>query len=153
MVGAYYSKPDWNCEFYWWPYFATPDRHVNYDPARYPERWRKFREFTYNQIKELMTGYGPVDILWLDGAWVRPIANMPEAFKPWALKKTYDQDIGMDSIAAMARGHQPGLIIVDRWVSGRWENYLTPEQKIPEKPFERALGILHHHGRIMVLCS
>jgi alpha-L-fucosidase len=42
----------------------------------------------------------------------------------------------MDSIAAMARTHQPGLIIVDRWVSGRYENYLTPEQSIPGKVIE-----------------
>jgi alpha-L-fucosidase len=37
----------------------------------------------------------------------------------------------------MARGYQPGLIVVDRWVNGPYENYLTPEQKVPEK----ALGV------------
>jgi alpha-L-fucosidase len=36
----------------------------------------------------------------------------------------------------MARSHQPGLIIVDRWVTGRHENYLTPEQKIPAEPLD-----------------
>jgi alpha-L-fucosidase len=136
MVGAYFSKPDWNCEYYWWPYYATPDRHVNYDPAKHPERWQKFREFTFEQIRELMTGYGKVDILWLDGAWVRPLRNMPDAFKSWARKKEYDQDIDIPRIAAMARRYQPGLIIVDRWVSGPHENYLTPEQRIPDHPIE-----------------
>ncbi|MBU0755156.1 MAG: alpha-L-fucosidase [Planctomycetes bacterium] len=133
MVGAYFSKPDWDCPYYWWPYYATPDRHVNYDPARYPDRWRKFEDFTFAQIEELMTGYGPVDLLWLDGAWVRPIENMPEAYASWAKKKNYNQAIDMAGIARMARGHQPGLIIVDRWVSGEFENYLTPEQRIPEQ--------------------
>ena len=33
----------------------------------------------------------------------------------------------------MARRHQPGLIIVDRTVTGRYENYRTPEQEVPEK--------------------
>jgi alpha-L-fucosidase len=34
----------------------------------------------------------------------------------------------------MARQHQPGLIVVDRTVGGRYENYRTPEQEVPEKP-------------------
>lgn len=133
-AGVYYSKPDWNCEYYWWPYFPTPDRHVNYSPAKYPERWQKFRDFTYDQIEELVSDYGPVDILWFDGAWVRPFANMPKEFESWARKDAYDQDIDMGRIVTMARSHRPGLIVVDRWVNGPYENYLTPEQKVPEKP-------------------
>jgi alpha-L-fucosidase len=134
LIGAYFSKPDWDSEYYWWPYRATPDRHVNYDPAKHPDRWQKFKDYTYNQIEQLMTGYGRVDILWFDGAWVRPLENMPEKFESWAKKKNWNQDIGMARIAAMARNHQPGLIVVDRWVSGEHENYLTPEQRIPETP-------------------
>ena len=87
MIGAYFSKPDWNCEHYWWPYYATPDRHVNYDPAKHPDKWQKFKDFTYFQIEELMSEYGQVDILWLDGAWVRPKKNMPKGFEDWAQKK------------------------------------------------------------------
>jgi len=124
-VGAYFSKPDWHSPYYWWPYFATPDRHVNYSPEKYPERWQKFKDFTYGQIEELMTGYGKVDILWLDGGWVRPRPEMKK--HPW------NQDINMPRIAKMARSHQPGLIIVDRTVSGKYENYTTPEQHIPKE--------------------
>jgi alpha-L-fucosidase len=40
----------------------------------------------------------------------------------------------MAGIAALARKNQPGLIVVDRAVGGRYENYRTPEQKIPDKP-------------------
>ena len=40
----------------------------------------------------------------------------------------------MARIAKMARGHQPGLIVVDRWVSGEFENYDTPEQRVPDEP-------------------
>jgi len=118
MVGAYFSKPDWHSEYYWWPYFPPRDRNVNYDPKKFPERWDKFKRFTHDQIEELMTGYGQVDILWLDGGWVRPDA----------------QDIGMSQIAAMGRKHQPGLIVVDRTVSGEFENYTTPEQEVPDRP-------------------
>jgi alpha-L-fucosidase len=38
----------------------------------------------------------------------------------------------MPEIAAMARGYQPGLIIVDRSVTGKYENYRTPEQYVPD---------------------
>ena len=37
----------------------------------------------------------------------------------------------MPAIADMARKYQPGLIIVDREVPGKYENYRTPEQQIP----------------------
>lgn len=120
LTGTYFSKPDWHSDDYWAQEWATPDRNVNYSISRYPERWNRFREFTFRQIEELMTGYGKVDILWLDGGWVNP--------------GNRGQDIGMPQIAAMARKHQPGLIVVDRAVPGRYENYRTPEQEIPEKP-------------------
>ncbi|MDN5204785.1 alpha-L-fucosidase [Fulvivirgaceae bacterium BMA10] len=131
-IGAYFSKPDWHTEFYWWPYYNTGPRHVNYNPAKFPDRWQQFKDYTYTQIEELMTNYGKVDILWLDGAWVRPYENTPERFKEWAIWKDWDQNIDIPGIANMAREHQPGLIVVDRWVSGAYENYLTPENRIPE---------------------
>ncbi|MEO6978412.1 MAG: alpha-L-fucosidase [Mucilaginibacter sp.] len=135
MIGAYFSKPDWHSEYYWWPYFPPKDRNVNYDPAKYPERWQKFKDFTYNQIGELMTGYGNVDILWLDGGWVRPKSTIDTAVE-WQKTITHDQDIDMPRIAAMARTKQPGLIVVDRTVTGQYENYTTPEQQVPDRPLD-----------------
>ena len=135
MIGAYFSKPDWHSENYWWPYFPPKDRNVNYDPAKYPERWQKFKDFTYNQIQELMTGYGGVDILWLDGGWVRPKNTIDTAIE-WQRTITYDQNIDMPRIAAMARTKQPGLIVVDRTVTGQYENYTTPEQQVPDAPLD-----------------
>ena len=34
----------------------------------------------------------------------------------------------------MARSYNPGMLIVDRTVTGEFENYTTPEQQVPEKP-------------------
>ena len=116
MIGAYFSKPDWHSQDYWWSRYATPDRHVNYTIANHPQRWNDFKQFVYNQINEITSNYGKIDILWLDGGWVRA----PK------------EDIGMDNIAKMARQNQPGLIIVDRTVTGEYENYRTPEKMIPE---------------------
>ncbi len=131
MVGTYFSKPDWHNEHYWFPYFPPKDRNVNYDPKKYPERWKQFTDFTYNQIEELMTGYGKVDILWLDGGWVRPFSTIDSTIS-WQRTIPFNQDINMARIAGMARQHQPGLLMVDRTVSGEFENYVTPEQQIPD---------------------
>lgn len=135
MIGAYFSKPDWHNENYWWPRYATPDRNNNYDIRLHPERWKKFKQFTYNQLEELMSDYGTVDILWLDGGWVRPKATVNAEVLSWGAPiPAWDQDIDMASIAKMARAKQPGLIMVDRTVHGEYENYQTPEQRIPDKP-------------------
>ena len=133
MIGAYFSKPDWHSPYYWWPYFPPKDRNVNYDPAKHPDRWQQFKDYTYNQIQELMTGYGKVDILWLDGGWVRPL-NHADSVNAKAMGSKYNQDIDMPKIAAMARKNQPGLIVVDRSVTGPYENYTTPEQEVPAVP-------------------
>ncbi|ULQ53457.1 alpha-L-fucosidase [Flavihumibacter fluvii] len=133
MIGAYFSKPDWHEPNYWWPYFPPKDRNVNYDPKKYPEKWAAFKKFTYNQIQELMTGYGSVDILWLDGGWVRPFSTIDPKID-WQRTIPYDQDIDMAGIAKMGRTYQPGLVVVDRSVGGEFENYVTPEQTIPAKP-------------------
>jgi alpha-L-fucosidase len=135
MIGAYFSKPDWHSPEYWWPYFPPKDRNVNYDPEKYPDHWQKFKDFTYKQIQELMTGYGKIDILWLDGGWVRP-KNTIDTTIDWQKGIKYNQDIDMPKIAAMGRKNQPGLIVVDRTVSGQYENYTTPEQEVPAAPLE-----------------
>ncbi len=135
MTGAYFSKPDWHSDNYWWSYFPPKDRNVNYDPAKYPDRWQAFKDYTYKQIEELMTGYGKMDILWLDGGWVRPLYTVNRSID-WQRGIRFDQDVDMPRIAAMARSHQPGLIVVDRSVPGEYENYTTPEQEIPAHPMD-----------------
>lgn len=116
MIGAYFSKADWHCPYYWNPFWATPTRNQNYDIQSHPDIWTKFQQFTAGQIDELMTDYGRIDVLWLDAGWVRA----PQ------------QDIHIDEIVDKARIKQPGLIVADRTVPGRNENYQTPERKIPE---------------------
>jgi alpha-L-fucosidase len=144
MVGAYFSKPDWHSEYYWWPNFPPRDRNVNYDPVLYPERWEKFRQFTRNQLLELMSDYGPLDILWLDGGWVARVPrsgwrqgyeqNLAQSTSGHLKRGFINQDIRMDELAAECRRKQPGLIVVDRAVPGKNQNYLTPENQVPERP-------------------
>lgn len=153
MIGAYFSKPDWHSENYWWPKYATADRNNNYDIRKYPWRWNKFKTFTYNQISELMNNYGAIDILWLDGGWVRPLETVNDEVRAWGARITeWSQDIDMPRIADMARKAQPGLLIVDRTVNGPYENYQTPEQSIPKTqlnyPWESCLTLANNWGYV-----
>jgi alpha-L-fucosidase len=137
MIGAYFSKPDWHSQYYWWDKYATANRNNNYDIRKNPWRWNMFKSYTQNQIAELMNNYGSIDILWLDGGWVRPRASVNQEVLSWGAPiPEWSQDIDMPKIADMARKAQPGLIMVDRTVHGQFENYQTPEQKIPEKQLD-----------------
>jgi len=139
LIGAYFSKPDWHSDYYWWKKFPASDRNANYSIQKHPDQWKKFVDFTHNQINELMSDYGKVDILWLDGGWVQ---KKTDSVVKAELMDVYDnsrwfrnpqsQDINMAEIVRKSRLKQPQLIVVDRAVEGVHQNYLTPEQHIPE---------------------
>jgi alpha-L-fucosidase len=137
MIGTYFSKPDWHSQYYWWDVYPEKGRNVNYDIKKYPWRWNQFKQFTYNQMEEILSRYGKVDILWMDGGWVC---------------KENNQDIDMPKIATMARAHQPGLIMVDRTIHGPYENYQTPERTIPDKqldyPWESCIPLTNDWGYV-----
>ncbi len=120
-IGAYFSKSDWHCPYYWRPDVFALDRNPNYDTGADSERWGKFVSFVHGQVRELMTGYGNIDILWLDGGQVVP----PK------------QDIQMAKLSAMARSYQRDLIIANRDAGDAYEDYLTPEQKVPDQPLPK----------------
>ena len=124
-IAAYFSKADWHSPYYWAPgmeYSAWCNRNPTYATEDYPWMWEQFVQFTKEQILELMKNYGKIDSLWLDAGWVEP--NNPRT----------KQDIRLSEIVAEARKYQPGLMVADRTVGGENENYVTPEQTVPDAP-------------------
>ncbi len=115
MVGEYFSKPDWHCKWYWNPLFATPNRMQNYDRDKHPDWWNKYVEFTMNQLTELTTDYGHIDILWLDGGQIR------------------GAEVNIGEVLKEARKRHPGLICADRCSRDKYEEYQTPEHEIPRE--------------------
>ncbi|MBQ4193679.1 MAG: alpha-L-fucosidase, partial [Clostridia bacterium] len=120
-IAAYFSKPDWHCEDFWENHGMgrTVSRMPTYDVKANPEKWARFREFTKNQIVELVRDYGPVDVIWLDGGQVNPGNG---------------QDIRLSEFMKRAREINPDLLVADRTVGGENENYITPEQSVPSAP-------------------
>jgi alpha-L-fucosidase len=110
-VGLYYSHVDWHD-----PAFAWDPFHYQYDPKftkeSDPVRWQTFIDHEREQVHELMTGYGPIDVLDFDIGW-------PEA----AAKE-------IAKVAKMVRKLQPNIIMRNRGI-GAYGDYYTPERQIP----------------------
>lgn len=63
-VGFYYSFIDWRLP----AYLEGPNKDL--------QGWLKVRDYLHNQIEELLTNYGKIDIIWFDGAWPRSAAEL-----------------------------------------------------------------------------
>lgn len=121
-IAVYFSKPDWHSPYYWaegMEHSRDTWRMTSYQPQDHPEIWTRFVQYTHNQILELTTQYGDVDILWLDGGQVRPETGL---------------DIRLAEVMEKVRRQKPELIVADRTVGGAFENYVTPEQTVPDRP-------------------
>lgn len=110
-VGLYYSHVDWHD-----PAFAWDPFHYQYDPKftkeSDPARWQTFIEHEREQVRELMTRYGPIDVLDFDIGWPEAAAG----------------DIA--GVARMVRSLQPNIIMRNRGI-GAYGDYHTPEREIP----------------------
>ena len=80
----------------------------------------------FAQMRELLTNYGKIDLLWFDGGWERT----PEEWKSRELEK-------------MIRELQPEIIINDRLPG--YGDYETPEQAVPAEAARGPVGNLLDH--------
>ena len=107
----------------WWGiYYSPPDWH---HPDYRTERHAKYVEFLHGQIRELLTNYGRVDVMWFDG-----------------LGGTAD-DWSSEPLFQMIRTLQPEIIINNR--GGLPGDYDTPEQRVgrmqTDRPWETCMTI------------
>ncbi|HEY2663940.1 MAG TPA: alpha-L-fucosidase [Candidatus Binataceae bacterium] len=118
-VGLYYSLIDWHHPDY--PAFADADKPYQWGQWRQPTegQWVRFIDFMFEQIRELLTNYGKIDLVWFDGGWERTA----EQWRSARLHK-------------MMKQIQPELLINDRLPG--CGDYDTPEQFIPPRPPSRA---------------
>ncbi|MCX7013729.1 MAG: alpha-L-fucosidase [Candidatus Sumerlaeota bacterium] len=105
-VGFYYSLMDWH----------HPDgaKCLTDEEAR-----KRFVQYIHTQVRELMTNYGKVDILWYDVSW-------PLSAEGWESRR----------MNRMVRRLQPDIIINNR--SKVPEDFSTPEQRIVAESGGRA---------------
>jgi alpha-L-fucosidase len=118
----YHSIMDWHHPDAQAPHYPT----YNTDQKKNPNFPRYIENYLKPQIKELITNYGPLGVLWFDGEWI------PE----------WTEDDGRD-MYRFVRGLQPDIIINNRVGKGRKGmeglteegsfagDFGTPEQQIP----------------------
>ncbi len=94
-VGLYYSPMDWRFPGY-------------FKPRELLDNALLMKKQTYDQVAELMSQYGTIDILWYDGAWLAHKEHDPEAAWLWEPIK----------LNQMVREYNPKVVINPR--SG-WE--------------------------------
>jgi alpha-L-fucosidase len=119
-VGFYYSLIDWHH-----PHFTIDNIHPQRpkDPKDYAllnknRNMAVYREYLHNQVQELLTKYGKINILWLDFSYP---GEHGKDDKDWDSKK----------LLAMVRKLQPGIIVNDRLNLREYEDgsdFVSPEQ-------------------------
>ncbi|MGB2820568.1 MAG: alpha-L-fucosidase, partial [Phycisphaerae bacterium] len=90
------------------------DWHHPDQKANFP----KYHEYLKGQVRELLTGYGKIGVMWFDGEWI----------------KQWDREKGRE-LAAFCRSIQPELVINNRVGKRQREDgdFGTPEQRIPPR--------------------
>ncbi|MFA5818569.1 MAG: alpha-L-fucosidase [Bacteroidales bacterium] len=119
-VGFYYSLIDWHHPDYTidsnHPQRQTSD--TAYARLNKGRDMSKYREYIKNQVRELLTNYGEISVIWFDFSF--PGKNG---------KGRADWD--SENLLKLARSLQPGIIVDDRLdlrdVEGGWD-FTTPEQ-------------------------
>lgn len=111
-VGFYYSLSDWHHPDY--PAFREQDKPYLAFLGRRSDTWDRYIEAMFGQVRELLTDYGRIDMLWFDGQWERTA-----------------QEWRTDELGAMIRELQPEILVNDR-LPGQGD-FTTPEQALPSQ--------------------
>jgi alpha-L-fucosidase len=126
-VGFYYSLLDWHHPDYTVddchplrPKESDKDKEEIYARLNKGRDMAKYRQYMRNQITELLTNYGKIDVLWLDWSWDKGAKH----------GKGQD-DWGSVELLKLVRKLQPGIIInnrlgLDEYADGA--DFVTPEQ-------------------------
>ena len=115
-VGLYFSLSDWSHPDY--PAWTDDQRPYIFGTSpviRDQARWQRFRSVLKAELTELLTWYGPIELLWFDGQWERTA-------------DVWDTAELRDHIHSLA----PHIVINDRLTDAG--DYATPEQAIPGEP-------------------
>ncbi|MBS1663398.1 MAG: alpha-L-fucosidase [Bacteroidetes bacterium] len=123
-IGFYYSLLDWHHPDYTMddvhPLTQTDTTQANYDRLNKGRDMAKYRKYLRDQITELLTNYGKIDVLWLDWTWGDDSKRGKHA-----------EDWGAVELIKLVRKLQPGIIVNNRLGLNKYSDggdFETPEQ-------------------------
>jgi len=137
---VYYSVKDWHHlnypKYYTYHRKDFPEGFHGWPDKNEPD-YKKYFAYMQGQVKELLTNYGPVGIVWFDWPGY--------AFEPEESENIKMAEDLVDSIHKW----QPGCLVNNR-LTDIGADYGTPEQEIPEsnqdKAFEVCMTLNDHWG-------
>lgn len=128
-VGLYYSPMDWRFPGY-------------FDPEGLTENAQLMKEQAYNQLEELTTNYGKIDIIWYDGGWLAHKGDDADAAWLWEPVK----------LNKKIRSHQPKVMVTPRsGYKGDFKCNEGPQEVkggIISEPWEKCMSIASTWGYI-----
>ena len=133
-VGIYYSLIDWHHPDYQIDIFHSRRTDPNGEELNKTRDMVRYKEYLHNQVRELMTNYGKIDIFWFDFTYpsMDSIRNEYNQFAiktykdwmPWTTAETWDAE----NLIKMMRTINPDIIINNR--AGIPQDITTPEQTL-----------------------
>lgn len=139
-VGLYYSLIDWHhpdfvLDTKYGPYRNRPEAELaRMNEGRDQERYARYMR---EQVRELLTNYGKIDVLWFDFSYPHP--NAPQdstkgkGHTAWQSRELID----------LVRSLQPDIVIDDRLDLPDGWDFKSPEQYQPK-------GCMMHEGKPVV---
>ncbi len=121
-AGLYYSPMDWRFPGY-------------FDPKGQPESAQRMKRQAYEQVEELCTRFGRIDVLWYDGGWLAHTGTDADAAWLWEPLR----------LNRMVRRYQPDVMTTPR--SGYKGDFETDEGdgevkgKIVPVPWEKCMSL------------
>lgn len=135
-VGLYYSLIDWHHPEYQIDVFHPRRADSDAEEQNKKRDMKKYREYVHNQVRELITNYGKIDIMWFDFTYphMDSIRNEYNQFairdyQEW-MQWTTPETWGSDEIVRMIRSVNPQMIINDRLGYPYPQDVRTPEQTL-----------------------
>ncbi|OGV47570.1 MAG: alpha-L-fucosidase [Lentisphaerae bacterium GWF2_44_16] len=130
-VGFYYSLIDWHHSE-----FPVDSRHPQRDDQEFRKKEkkrdvRKYAEYMHNQVRELLTDFGHIDIMWFDFSYP---GKDGKGHEDWQSEK----------LIKMIRKLQPHIILDDRLDLPGSGDIKTPEQYVPTE------GVKDEKGKPLV---
>jgi alpha-L-fucosidase len=125
-IGFYHSLIDWHH-----PEFPVDGLHPLRDDLAFREAQQgrdmgKYRAYLFGQVRELLTGFGRVDVMWFDFSY---------ADRDWGWSKGKGQeDWHAEELLALVHELQPNILVNDRLEIGA--DFRTPEQYQPREPIK-----------------
>ena len=115
-VGLYYSLIDWHH-----PEFeadmAHPWNHEEIKKSGVKRDQKKYNQYMRNQVEELLTQFGKIDIIWFDFSY----PQHGKGHKEWESEK----------LVKLIRKLQPHILIDNRLDLEGAEDFVSPEQYVP----------------------